>query len=87
MSMNDLITAETKREHRAKWFVYAGGYGQPLEKIPHQASMRGNWPGYDVECSCGWESKTGGAVKTYVADQLWDHRYEAQCEKDRQAGR
>ncbi len=42
-----LVTDETKREHRAKWLVYAGGYGQRLVKIPHTASMRGHWPGYD----------------------------------------
>jgi hypothetical protein len=82
VSLNSLLTPESLREHRARWFVYAGGYGQPLEKIPHTASMRGHWPGYDVECSCGWESKTGGAVKRYVADKLWDHRYSEQCAKD-----
>ena len=76
-----LITDETMREHRARWFVYAGGYGQPLTKIPHTASMRGHWPGYDVECSCGWKSRTGGAIKRSVQDALDDHRYSAECAK------
>jgi hypothetical protein len=83
MSLNSLLTAETMRAHRARWFVYAGGYGTPLTKIRHQSSMRGHWPGWDVECSCGkWESKTGGATKTSVADALWDHRYSAQAEAE-----
>jgi len=74
-------TAETLREHRARWFVYAGGYGQPLVKIPHQASMRGTWPGYDVECSCGWDSRTGGATRGSVADDLARHRADAEWAK------
>lgn len=73
------------REHKPRWFVYAGGYGQPLVKIPHQASMRGHWPGYDVECSCGWGSKTGGAIKPRVVDALFDHRYSAQVDKELRA--
>jgi hypothetical protein len=58
----------TTSEHRIRWYVYAGG-----ERIPHTASMRGQW-GYDVVCSCGWETRTGGAVRRYVADQVWLHK-------------
>ena len=76
MSDLDGITAETKREHRARWFVYAGG-----ERIPYQATMRGTW-GYDVECSCGWKTRTGGATRRSVQDDLWYHRFAAQSEKD-----
>jgi hypothetical protein len=76
--LNDMLTAETKAAHRARWFVYAGS-----EKIPYQSTMRGHWPGYDVECSCGWESRTGGATRTSVEDMLFDHRFSAQCEQDR----
>lgn len=77
-----LIRPETRKAHRAKWFVYAGGHGQPLEKIPHTAQMRGSWPGWDVECSCGWASKTGGATKTSVENDLRDHRWSEQCKVD-----
>jgi hypothetical protein len=79
--LRHFITAETKREHRARWFVYAGGNGAPLEKIRWQSTMRGHWPGYDAECSCGWASKTGGATKASVEDALWDHRFGAQSEQ------
>jgi hypothetical protein len=75
-----LVRPETLAAHRARWFVYAGGYGTPLTKIPHTASMRGHWPGWDVTCSCGWESRTGGAVRSYVADKLLDHRLDAQAD-------
>ena len=82
--MPSLISRETMREHRARWFVYAGGYGTPTEKIPHAASMRGHWPGWDVTCSCGWQTNTGGAIKAYVADKLWEHRWSAQCDSERE---
>jgi hypothetical protein len=72
--MGILITAETIEAHRAKWFVWAGGV-----KMPRTAKMRGTW-GYDVTCSCGWESRTGGATRTSVENALWDHRFSAQTE-------
>lgn len=64
-----LISDATMRAHRARWFVYADGH-----KIPHTATMRGRWPGWDVTCSCGWQSCTGGGIRRYVADMLDDHR-------------
>lgn len=62
------MTTSAITEHRISWFVYAG-----REKIRHTAGMRGQW-GYDVECSCGWKTTTGGAIKRYVADQVWAHK-------------
>jgi hypothetical protein len=77
--LNHLLTAETKREHRAMWFVWAGD-----EKIPYERTMRGAW-GYDVACSCGWESHIGGGTRGSVEDALWEHRWSAQCDKERAA--
>jgi hypothetical protein len=74
-----MLSPETLQAHRARWFVYAGGWGTPTEKIPHTATMRGTWAGYDVACSCGWESHTGGATRTSVEDDLFMHRLEAQA--------
>ena len=72
--MTSLITPETMAAHRATWFVWAGG-----QKMRREATMRGTW-GYDVTCSCGWESRTGGATRRSVEDMLWDHRYDAQSD-------
>ena len=71
------FSPEVMKAHRATWFVYAGS-----ERIPHTATMRGQW-GYDVECSCGWSTTTGGAIKRYVADELWAHRFSAESETAR----
>ncbi len=57
--------------HRMRWFVKLGD-----EMIPHTASMRGHWPGWDVKCSCGWESRTGGATKTAIREAIWLHKFE-----------
>ena len=67
-----LVPTDTKVT--IKWFVWAGN-----EKIRYNSTMRGTW-GYDAECSCGWETKTGGATKSSVeADvqlhKTFDHNY------------
>jgi hypothetical protein len=43
--------------------------------------MRGLW-GYDVDCSCGWRTRTGGGTRRAVADELWFHRHEAEAEAE-----
>lgn len=73
MSATYALTKETLKAHRATWYVWAEGV-----KMRRQAIMRGTW-GYDVTCSCGeFETRTGGAVRSYVEEELWHHRYEAQ---------
>lgn len=59
---------ERNTQHRARWYVWADG-----AMIPRKAGMRGFW-GYDVKCSCGWESRTGGGTRRYVNEKLEDHR-------------
>jgi hypothetical protein len=70
-----LVARDTKVT--IKWFVYAGE-----EKIAHNSTMRGTW-GYDAECSCGWKTTTGGAIKSCVSEEVkWhkilDHNYDWQ---------
>jgi predicted DNA-binding transcriptional regulator AlpA len=77
-----MITAATKRAHRATWWVYPEpGNTDRATRIRHQKTMRGRW-GYDVTCSCGWDSKTGGGLRRYVAEKLEDHRYDAQIDQE-----
>lgn len=54
--------------HRMKWFVYAGGV-----RVRHTSTMRGQW-GYDVTCSCGWETTTGGATRSHIEDEIYIHK-------------
>lgn len=77
MIFPDMITAETRAAHKATWYVYSAG-----QKLRRVATMRGSWDGYDVECSCGWTSATGGAIKVRVQESLDDHRFDAQAEAE-----
>lgn len=54
--------------HRISWFVYAG-----TERIPFRSTMRGAW-GYDATCTCGWDSRTGGALKNAVRRDVDEHK-------------
>lgn len=83
--MSSLISPEIMKAHRARWFVYTGQTDPETrrpERIRYQSSMRGFWPGYDVVCSCGWETRTGGATRRWVAEELFDHRFSAQVAAD-----
>jgi hypothetical protein len=59
----------TDQKVQIKWFVWSMG-----EKMPRTASMRGEW-GYDAVCSCGWETKTGGATYRCVLDEVISHKF------------
>jgi len=76
------VSPETMREHRATWWVYTGAMvNGRRERIRRQARMRGVWPGYDVTCSCGYETRLG-ATRGAVTRDLLAHRLLAQYEKD-----
>lgn len=53
---------------RIRWFAVAEGL-----RIPATATMRGSW-GWDATCTCGWDSRTGGATKTYVQGEVRTHK-------------
>lgn len=61
-----LVPTDTKVT--IKWFVYSGN-----EKIRYESTMRGTW-GYDATCSCGWETKTGGAIRSSVEADVELHK-------------
>jgi hypothetical protein len=61
----------TKEKVQIKWFVWAGG-----EMFPKEASMV-SYPGYDFECSCGFKSQTGGAIKACIKREIEEHKFYA----------
>lgn len=69
------MPASGSPKHSIRWYAYADG-----QRIPRTSQMRGQW-GYDAVCSCGWDSRTGGGVRSYVAEQVADHKaYAAMCD-------
>lgn len=61
---------QTTTSHRIRHFVYAGD-----ELIPRESGMRGAWP-CEAKCSCGWETRTGGAVRSFVDRLVADHKWD-----------
>lgn len=43
--------------------------------IPRESGMRGAWP-CDAKCSCGWETRTGGATRSYIKARVLDHKFD-----------
>lgn len=51
-----------------KWIVWHGQEKQYRTK----EVMWGQ--GYDFECSCGYESRTGGAILTQIKKEVYEHK-------------
>lgn len=58
----------TKEKVKIKWFA-----------VLHDGSQVRNNKGFihyawDVTCSCGWKTNTGGALRSYIQDEVWYHK-------------
>jgi hypothetical protein len=71
-----MTTTAAATGHKITWLVYVGATADTRERIRRTASMRGRWD-YDAMCSCGWDSKTGGALERYVRTMVADHKADA----------
>lgn len=69
------MTTTATTAHKGTWYVYPLGVVNP-ERIRHTSTMRGTW-GWDVVCSCGWDSMTGGATKRSVRREFENHKWDA----------
>jgi hypothetical protein len=58
----------TSEKVAIKWF----GVSQDV-RVPANATMRGTW-GWDAVCSCGWDSCTGGAIRSSVESDVQMHK-------------
>jgi hypothetical protein len=58
----------TTEKVQIKWFVWFDG-----NKYTKKTGMVG-YQGYDAKCSCGWESRTGGAFKSCVETDVQVHK-------------
>jgi hypothetical protein len=60
--------APTTEKVSVKWFVWAQG-----EKLPKKSGMLG-YKGFDAQCSCGYETRTGGGVYSWVKEDIETHK-------------
>ena len=63
----DFINHPLNSKPKIKWFAVWGG-----QRFPREKSMRGM--GWDATCSCGWDSKTGGALESSVKRDIANHK-------------
>jgi len=60
-------------EHRIRWYVVVDRTPEtPDGLLPRTRGMRGLW-GYEVKCSCGQESHTGGGTMRWLREKVWEH--------------
>ena len=58
----------TKEKVTIKWIVWHGS-----EKEYRSKEVK--WgQGYDFECSCGFQSRTGGAILTQIQKEVYEHK-------------
>lgn len=59
------------KEHSIRWVAVSADTG----RIPRNRFMAGRDWGWDATCSCGWDSRTGGAIQQRVREAIADHRW------------
>jgi hypothetical protein len=69
------LKPEHRAEHRIRYYVYLIGADGSKELIPRESTMRGDWP-MEAKCSCGWETRTGGGVRSWIEKQVQDHKFD-----------
>lgn len=58
--------------HRVRWIAISpDGYKQPRAAW---MTDRSSGYGWDAVCSCGWESRTGGALASCVRRAIVEHK-------------
>lgn len=72
--MTAAAAVETER-HAIRWFGRVERCDEfPDGYVPRNRHMRGRDWGWDVRCSCGWDSRTGGAIEASVRRDVESHR-------------
>lgn len=63
-------------EHRISWWAYAWGMNGATEMIPRTRAMkaREGWRAFDASCSCGWKTRTGGALEAWIRREIRLHK-------------
>lgn len=64
-----LAELPTRESVNIKWWVVQDG-----QRFRHESTMRGKWA-FEATCACGWDSKTGGAVRSAVRQDVSDHKF------------
>ena len=63
-----LASLPSRESIKIKWWVVQDG-----QRYPNQNTFRGKWA-YEATCACGWDSKTGGALRSSVKQDVENHK-------------
>lgn len=68
-------TPATRANHRIRWYarVQPDGY-VPDGWLPRNSQMADASFGWDVKCSCGQQTGTGGAIAARIREAVYWHR-------------
>jgi hypothetical protein len=70
--------------HRARWYGVAydrvAGHAYRTPRTSHMNDA--DW-GWDAVCSCGYDTRTGGALAIRVREMLAEHRADVKYDADR----
>lgn len=58
--------------HVIRWY----GILRDGERVPRNGHMKGGDWSWEAVCSCGWESRTGGAIQERIREYVGTHRYD-----------
>lgn len=63
-------------KHKVRWFARFPGTDEDWTPRSAGMSMAASQFGWDVRCSCGWETHSGGGVPSYIRQLIWEHRWD-----------
>jgi hypothetical protein len=64
-------------KHRIRWYARVTPCEDaPNGFLPKQSSMVVSSFGWDARCSCGWETRTGGAIHARIKESVADHKWD-----------
>lgn len=65
--------------HTIRWYALAWDNDGRQERLPRQPYMkaREGWRAWEAACSCGWQTRTGGALASWIEKEVRWHKWEA----------
>lgn len=69
-----MTTTQTAKHSISYWVYASDGLGH-TELLRHSNGMVG-FTGWEATCSCGWKTRTGGAIQSYIKREVMWHKME-----------
>ena len=67
--------------HRIRWYGVAVAHDGTRTLIPRNGGMAARDWGWDATCTCGWATRTGGAIAACIRREIEDHRLDIELKE------